>query len=254
MEINDVLIKLIREYNISIVALAEYNASVKNLLNQLNDNGIEFTEYPSKGCDRITLFGEKDINIEPARQSYYASIQIINNKDILCCVHLNSKMYSDNGDEREIVVERIVRDIQSTENELQTSNTVIVGDFNVNPYERECVNARYFHSLPIYTETKRKSRIVAKERFYMFYNPMWNFFGDHNKPHGTYYKNSGDSFCTYWNLYDQVMIRPELRKRFVDDSLKIITKVEDINLLDKKGHPNKTISDHLPIIFEIKEN
>lgn len=82
----------------------------------------------------------------------------------------------------------------------------------------------------------------------MFYNPMWNFLGDFRKPYGTHYANESD---IYWNIYDQVIIRPELRERFVDDSLRIITEIETLTLLDAKGHP--AISDHLPITFEIKE-
>ena len=56
-----------------------------------------------------------------------------------------------------------------------------------------------------------------------------------------------------WNLYDQVIIRPALRERFVDDSLKIVTETQSKYLLDSNGHPDKVISDHLSIIFEIKE-
>ena len=50
------------------------------------------------------------------------------------------------------------------------------------------------------------------------------------------------------------MIRPQLRNRFVDTSLKIITETETTSLVDKNRHPSKKISDHLPIVFEVKEN
>ena len=88
----------------------------------------------------------------------------------------------------------------------------------------------------------------------MFYNPMWNLFGDFEAPYGTYYygKNTIDNI--YWHILDQVIIRPNLRDSFVDKSLKIITKTNSVSLLNKKGHPDKKTSDHLPIVFEIKEN
>lgn len=87
----------------------------------------------------------------------------------------------------------------------------------------------------------------------MFYNPMWNFLGDFREPYGTYYHSSADTVNPYWNIYDQVIIRPAMRKRFVDDNLKIITETATVSLLDKNKHPDREISDHLPITFEIKE-
>ena len=83
---------------------------------------------------------------------------------------------------------------------------------------------------------------------------MWNFLGDFNEPYGTFFYNSGKAENTYWNIYDQVIIRPSLRKNFVDSSLNIISKVKNVSLLDKKGHPDDKFSDHLPIVFEIKED
>ena len=88
----------------------------------------------------------------------------------------------------------------------------------------------------------------------MFYNPMWNFLGDFNEPYGTYYCSSGDTVNPYWNVYDQVIIRPALRARFVDSNLRIITETTKLSLLDKNRHPDSRISDHLPIIFEIMED
>lgn len=169
-------------------------------------------------------------------------------------MHLNSQIYSSGSHAREIRIRQIVSDILKAEKELSTTNTVIVGDLNINPYDQSCISAQYLHGIPIYEETKRNSRVVAGETFYMFYNPMWNFLGDFSEPFGTYYYNSSDDVNTYWNIFDQVIIRPTLRRRFVQKSLKILTGTEKISLLNSKRHPNCEISDHLPIIFEIKEN
>ena len=55
-------------------------------------------------------------------------------------------------------------------------------------------------------------------------------------------------------MFDQVIVRPQLREEFVDKELKIITQTENISLVDEKRKPNKNISDHLPIVFQLKEN
>lgn len=99
-----------------------------------------------------------------------------------------------------------------------------------------------------------ESRNIAGKEFRMFYNPMWNFLGDFKEPYGTYYRSAADTFNPYWHIYDQVIIRPSLRSRFVDGNLKIITGSANVSLLDKNKHPNHSISDHLPITFEIKED
>lgn len=253
-DINSILSDLIVENKISVVILAEYVAEMDELIKLLSLKGVSMMQYPTTGCDRICILGKISLAMKPQLQTDYYSIQIIDDNLVLCCVHLNSQIFSGNAEYREIVIERIIFDVENLEKELKSNNTVIVGDFNVNPYDQTCVNARYFHSLPVYEETKRKSRTVAGKEFKMFYNPMWNLMGDFDEPYGTYYYNSNNAISTYWNFYDQVIIRPALRERFIDENLKILTKTERISLLDDKMHPNHNISDHLPIIFEIKEN
>ncbi|MBQ7832510.1 MAG: hypothetical protein IJ336_02905 [Lachnospiraceae bacterium] len=250
-DINDVLSELIVENDISIVCLAEYTAKVDELINKLSIQNVDMMEYGSCS-ERIKMFG-KVKNIQYRTDTDHAIIRIINDKDILCCIHLNSKIYSGHEEIREIHMEQIIRDIQDIEKELQSENTIVVGDFNINPYESSLVNAKYFHGIPIYEEAKRKSRVIAGKEFYMFYNPMWNFLGDAQEPYGTYYYAGNDPINTYWNIYDQVIIRPALKARFVEDSLKIVKETKTRFLLDNNGHPNNKISDHLPIVFEIKE-
>lgn len=250
--INETISELTAENNASIIVLAEYIASVDDLLSSLLlQYGIKMQRYGSC-CERITIIGSVS-DVEVRFDSDHTTIQIINGKDILCCVHLNSKIFSDHEAQREILIDQLMQELCAIEKELGSENTMIVGDFNINPYDPSCIDARYLHSLPIYEETKRRTRTVAGNEYSMFYNPMWRFLGDENEPYGTYYCNNSGSVNTYWILYDQVIIRPALRKRFVDDSLRIITETQSKYLLDSNGHPDKTISDHLPIMFEIKE-
>lgn len=249
--VNEVLCALIIENDVSVVALAEYEGDTCELINRLDLMGIRFRAFFSAGCDRITVFGSIK-NVDAGPQSSHYTIQIINNNDIMCCAHLPSKAYADHEARREIIIGKLLNDISCLEAELKTEHTMIVGDFNINPFEDACVGARYLHGIPYYAETVKKKRKVAGTDFYMFYNPMWNFLGDFQSPFGTYYYNKGSS-ATFWNIYDQVIIRPELRERFVDESLKILTKTKELSLVDSDGHPIVSISDHLPIIFEIKE-
>lgn len=146
--INSTLCELVNENCASIVVLAEYTANIDELINALLSNyGIEMHKYNSL-CERITIIGSIN-DVEVRFDDDHTTIQVINKKDILCCTHLNSKIYSDNEAQREIMIEQIIREICSVENELDSENTTIVGDFNINPYDSSCVDARYFHSLPV---------------------------------------------------------------------------------------------------------
>ena len=252
--INRVLSELIAENNISLVVLAEYAGEIHELLKSVGEIGINMQKYPTIGCDRIKIVGT-ELNISPGRQTDYASFQIINDKDIFCCIHLPSQIFGSSEGMREIAIQHIVTDIESTEKEIGTENSIILGDFNANPYDDECLKANQFHAIPYYKETLKGTRTIAGEEFKMFYNPMWKFLGNSKEPFGTYYYSGNDLKNAFWNIYDQVVIRPSLKARFIDSNLQILTKSQSYCLLNKQGYPEKKkISDHLPIIFEILED
>lgn len=251
IDINEYIVDLIKDNDIDILVMAEYGDDKKNLLDKLNEQNISMVEYASFGCDRIVIFGNRE-NVKIGYQGSYCSFQIVEDKYILCCVHLPSKLYADEQ-KQQIAIDTIIEEIRNTEKSEGKSNTIILGDFNANPYETSCLGAPYFHGIPVYDETCRENRKIYGKAFSMFYNPMWNLFGDFSFPAGTFYYSSNDVSIPYWNMYDQVLIRPCMRKNFNDEQLKIIYKVSHKSLLDKDKHPNKEISDHLPIVFEIME-
>ena len=117
-DINDVLSELIIENNVSMVLLAEYAANADELINKLAVRDINMLQYGSCS-ERIKMFG-KIKNIQYRTDSDHAVIRIINDKDILCCIHLNSKIYSGHEEIREIHMDQIIKDIQDVERELQS--------------------------------------------------------------------------------------------------------------------------------------
>lgn len=251
--INPILCELINENNISFVVLAEYNADISSLILDLEERGVYLQYYPTPGCERITILGVR-MNIVPGLQSDYYSFNLINNKDIYCCIHLPSQIFGNSNGIRNAIIQRIINDIEKTENEVQSDNTIVVGDFNTNPFDIGCVDATCFHGIPILEVTEKQKRTIAGKDYKMFYNPMWRFFGDENNPYGTYYFSGSKTDNIFWHIYDQVLIRPSLKNRFISSSLQIVTETNTRYLLNNQGHPDKNISDHLPIIFEIQED
>jgi hypothetical protein len=56
---------------------------------------------------------------------------------------------------------------------------------------------------------------------------------------------------SYWHIFDQVLLRPSLIKYFEHENLKILTDIGGEGLM-RKHKLKHEISDHLPIVVEIK--
>jgi len=83
----------------------------------------------------------------------------------------------------------------------------------------------------------------------MFYNPMSRFFGERTPDGaaGTCYYSKAEDAWTFWNIYDQVLIRPSLLDRFPDRELEVVSEVGGNSLL-REGIPlRERFSDHLPL-------
>lgn len=254
--INPILKEIIKEYKCDVVALAEYKADDEELLKDLQKDGINLYKVKQIACKRIHLFTKyipEKINHLPDSTRY--TIKEIPHdtlrSTIIAFIHLPSKLHSDN-DTHKIQLAELKRDIEDVEKKLKQNNTVIVGDFNVNPFEEAVVSASGLHSINSKRDAKRYSRKIYERDYSMFYNPMWQLLGDKKLPAGSYYYNSSSYINYFWNIFDQVVIRPNLIENFNEEKLVIIDKVRDYNLLDKNNKPDKNISDHLPIFFEIK--
>ena len=250
--INEVIRDIIRENKINIMVLAEYKDNIECLIDMLNVFGLGMRKYLTIGCDRIVMLGNME-KMDQGNQGKHYTMQIINDDFVFCAMHLPSNIYGNSQEKRNIVIDSIVNDINELEFERNTDKTIIIGDLNENPYSPGCIEASKFHGIPSGDDSSRVTRTISGKAFKMFYNPMWNLLGDFQFPPGTYYYDGSTTNNSFWHIFDQVMIRPSLREQFVEEQLKILTATNTISLLDENKHPNKEISDHLPIVFEIKE-
>lgn len=244
-ENNSLICKIVRERQINIAVLTEYNDDIDDLAINSGMN-----KYQSIGCNKLTILGNYK-NVEMGTQANRYSFQIVKKKYILCALHLPSRMSDGHQERRNLVIDMILHDLKVHEDALNSKCSIIVGDFNEDPFEAGCLAAPHFFGLPY--KSSNQYRIIEEQKFEKFYNPMWNMFGDFKSPPGTYYYNESNPTGTYWHLFDQVLIRPDLKNCFVEKSLEIVTKAGKYSLLDNSGHPNKKYSDHLPIIFELQE-
>jgi hypothetical protein len=119
----------------------------------------------------------------------------------------------------------------------------------MNPFEEGMMAAAAIHSYPTKYEAKKQKRTVKGRTYNMFYNPMWSFFGDSSTPNGTYHYSASHHLNLYWNMFDQILVRPSLIDNISPMDIRIITNISGIDLVDKKGKPH--VSDHLPLFFSL---
>ncbi|MDD5508430.1 MAG: hypothetical protein PHD25_08905 [Bacteroidales bacterium] len=259
-----------------VMILAEaYNSTVNNQINNfsliqpLQTSGREWIKiFVKKSC--LTNFQLNRVDELFNKRVCVARFTVNTKKDIfLIGIHLNSKTGID--EKTQLLLNN--KATQEIHHFLQTNHTraIIVGDFNHNPFEAILNSSITFNSLSNRELTRQLGyRTYLRKRKVLFYNPMWNFIGDHDfqnnqeRFNGTYFFRD-DRHKTidqlHWNLLDQILISEPIIDSTNPQDIQIITEynngINTIQLADRnfyattKSYLNPDYSDHLPIKFSI---
>jgi len=177
-------------------------------------------------------------------QAEYHTIQCT-----LGVLHLRSKLYADPHFQNGLAYDCIAG-IKNYEDENDNMDTVLIGDFNMNPFDPGMVVSRGFNSVCSQKIAQKNDRTVADKVCHYFYNPSWkSFSGMGDEIYGSYYYHScsgGHDF--HWNNFDQVLLRPSVIQKY-DHVFRILHDVAGFDLTKK----NNGISDHYPIFLELQE-
>jgi hypothetical protein len=227
------------------------------ILQELNSQETTYHYAPSIGCEKVVLFARFSSDfLRPILETNRLTVRHLNLPgvtDILLAVtHFPSKLHwSDTSQMMECV--ELSNSIRVAESQVGHSRTVLVGDLNMNPFEGGVVSANGLHGVASRAIAQKKSRIIQSREYPFFYNPMWVLFGDGTRrPPGTYYYSSSEHCVYFWNLFDQVLLRPDLIHRFEMDALDILKSDGDKSFLTEDGLPDVAMaSDHLPLFFRI---
>ena len=241
--INASLPELVTENNVDLLILAEYNADIQLTCNSINSQTnprIKFNPIPICGCEKIRGLVKSKYNVKPLRDhSRYQIVKISTASYMLIIgmVH-NVDKYSYTVREQEEVLRWFHDEIVAVEKENNCTNTIVIGDFNANPFEASCAGAGMMHGLPFIGNIADKpERTIQGRSYHKFYNPTWKFYGNIDTPHTTYHFDNGEIVNFYRNAFDQVMVRPRLINAFDVSKLKIIGCTSN-HQLTKNGKPD----------------
>lgn|SRR5689334_17300687 len=255
--LQNLIAALVEEHRVDVLILAETEITDVGMLRALNPGGDSEFHLPPSFCPSIKIFTRFPREfLEQVSEGNRFSIRRLllpgRPEVLLAAVHFPSKLrWSE--DSQMLECTQLSATIIEVEAGAGHSRTVLVGDMNMNPFEKGIVAAAGFHGVMTRQIASRGERIVQDRRYQFFYNPMWSRLGDSpERPAGSYYYDASEHVNYYWNVFDQVLIRPELLDFFDNARLKILTEVQGSSLLRMDGQPDpKIASDHLPLLFSL---
>lgn len=169
----------------------------------------------------------------------------------VCYVHLASPI--GDWDPKAFVVQTAMElrlAVEDHESKVSNGRTVLIGDFNMLPYDSGMVSPTGLHASPCQYATA-KTRKMRKQAVQYFYNPMWELMGNWSptRQPGTFYKrNLTDSIR--WHMIDQVLVRPAIAQ-LLNGSPRVLTIAGKNSLVSRNGVIVKKISDHLPVVVSL---
>ena len=227
------------------------------MLSALNCTEARYFHVRQVACTKIavaTAFPER--YIMPAFETDRITIRRLKlpcmEEILIGALHLPSKLHWDENSQAAECM-RVAQLVRSAEEKEGHRRTVLVGDFNMNPFEPGMVCAYGLHGVMTRSLAEKVSRRVQDQDYPFFYNPMWGFYGDRDSSTpGTYYHAGSTQSEFFWHMFDQLLVRPELLPRFPRDSVRILHEVAGVSLLSDTGVPDcDRFSDHLPLLFSL---
>jgi Endonuclease/Exonuclease/phosphatase family. len=173
-------------------------------------------------------------------------------EDVLLCVVHGLDKHNNSPAKQELFLQQVVAALSHFENKVGHDRSIVLGDFNANPFESPVASALGMNAVISRAIAQSDPRRMLNQSYPYFYNPMWNLYGDEPRSSApaTYYYRGSDPHELYWHMLDQVLIRPSLLNRFDHSALEIVTAILGTELTGARGTPDRIrFSDHLPVVF-----
>ena len=167
---------------------------------------------------------------------------------VVAAAHLVDRMSSADPEPRLVDIRKMMDVIHGYETKASISKTIVMGDFNANPYDKEMLLPNAFNAMLFKGIVRNKdTRKWCGDEYPFLYNPTIHWLSEESENYGSFYY-SGDCTSPVWNCYDQALVSPDLMDCI--NSYSYLKKIGEVDLI-AKVRPNSNISDHLPLLVDI---
>jgi len=241
-KVDDLLSQAAEDEKLDIIVVIEPNSNPGSLIPKINQKKVRFV-HNSDSCLHVELysrFNQPQIkNIYSSKRTTSWNIEVGLNQELtIIATHFVDK-WSNTYEDQIVKIHDLLEEISLIESKLKHRNVILIGDFNLNPYDSIMYAPHQLHAISC---RKTVKRLAIRKNGDVFYNPSWNLFGDNAGVPGTYYRSTTST--PYWFILDQVLIRPDLIDNFDSSKLKVLSKIGAKKLTSSAGIPIKKYSDH----------
>lgn len=248
IQLIDRIIDILKFETPQLFFLSEINSQlIENSQIKLDSLGYEY--FPNPGCDRIKILKQKSLKASLNLQdSFYSVIKINDFNTYVISIHLPSQYFRHMDCLKDFIRNfRLIIDSEIGSSLIE--KILIIGDFNVNPFEKPMIDFDGFlatNSINSRSHVTHSSKTKAT-----YYNPTWQLYSRKHFPGTILFKRpSGSSYdILEFHFLDQVVISNKLLKSITEEHISVIEETMNFSFLSKT---NKKISgsDHLPLSYQ----
>ncbi len=244
-------------HEVDIVLLAEPGPHAKALGESLSAPGVGGYLRLTPAPEWFEVFSRLSFDQMRLKENYerfciWRIVQSSGADFLLTLVHLPSKKHAKYLDQHD-AAQQVVAALKTVESQLGHQRSLVVGDFNMHPFDDGMVAANAFHGVMDRRTAIKQSRSVNGRKYDYFYNPMWSRMGDaSNGPPGTLSYSDTGITAFFWQTFDQILLRPMLMAQVPDQNIQVLTSLGRLSLLNKHGKISGP-SDHLPLLVEVSD-
>ena len=252
-DLTDAVCALAKSTAADVIVLNENKVSSSKTLQALRRNVSDEFHIPSPASEkrfhcfcRNSALGLSEVHsgFRTSVRRYKLGSQVI----LLALVH-GPDIRNNDVETRQSFIQEFVRDLDFVRKNENIYKLIMLGDFNMNPFDRPMTLAAGLNAMMTKACAAKGSRIHNEKDYDFYYNPMWSLLGDNTRgPAGTVYDTSNQGLYG-WSMFDQVILHHSVIPFF--NKVEILTGAGEYSFVNKNGRPDtKNASDHFPIIVD----
>jgi endonuclease/exonuclease/phosphatase (EEP) superfamily protein YafD len=246
-----------KDLEADVIVLLENKVSTKDTLHALRTKVSDNFVVPSVISDaRFHCFcRESGLGLDELYSAPRISARrfCIGGHDAMLVLVHGVDMRNYDTETRQSNAQSLANEVALIKEQYCTNRVILIGDFNMNPYERGMNLAAGLNAMMTKACVRAGKRTFLGQDYDYYYNPMWSLFGDNTEgPAGTVYDTSNQGPYG-WSMLDQVLFSHTIVPLFA--GVRIVTTAGSQSLMDSSGRPDsKMMSDHFPIMVALRED